>query len=142
MEDYSIELSDIMGECRLLIAVSGVLFGFLLNVSILTTGRGSSDIPMLEMLLLTLALAFAAISVLSFLLPTIYHHSHSFPVTKDEKKKIYIRSHRFIIAGLTLLVLTMYFSLALAFQPLVGSYSIAAAAIILVIPALLFHFRK
>lgn len=141
MEDYSIELSDIMGECRLLIAVSGVLFGFLLNVSILT-GRGSSDIPMLEMLLLTLALAFAAISVLSFLLPTIYHHSHSFPVTKDEKKKIYIRSHRFIIAGLTSLVLTMYFSLSLAFQPLVGSYSIAAAAIILVIPALLFRFRK
>jgi hypothetical protein len=142
LEDYAVELSDVMGECRLLVAISGVLFGFLLNVSILTKGKGETDITMLEVVLLILALAFAAVSVLSFLLPTIYHHSRSFPVTLEEKKKIYIRSHRFIIAGLTSLVLTMYFSLALAFQHLISFYSIVAAAIILLIPALLFRFRK
>jgi len=142
LEDYSIELSDVMGECRLLIAVSGILFGFLLNVSILTTGREAYQMDILQMTLLTAALAFAAISVLSFLLPTIYHHSRGFPMTKGEKKKIYIRSHRFIIAGLASLVLTMYFSLALAFQPLVPCCSVIVAAIILIIPALLFHFRK
>ena len=86
MTKYSVGLGETLGEFRLFVAASGILFGFLLNVAF-TRGK---DTLTVELTFMVLALACAAISVLIFLLPAIYHHSHSFPITEEEAKKIYM----------------------------------------------------
>ncbi|MBI2936699.1 MAG: hypothetical protein HYY22_00680 [Thaumarchaeota archaeon] len=135
--EYRVDLGAILGEFRLLVAVSGILFGFLLNVS---SSRliASAD----EQLVLLMALSFASVSVVIFLLPVIYHHLHSFPLTEAESTKIYYRSHRFILWGLTALIVAIYFSLILSFYPLMGYGSYVVAAIIMLVPAILFMMRK
>ena len=138
MAKYPVGLGDILGEFRLFVAASGILFGFLLNVAF-TRGK---DTLTVELIFMVLALACAAISVLIFLLPAIYHHSHSFPLTEEEAEKIYIRSHRFALWGIITLIMTIYFSLILAFYSIFSWLSFVMASIILVIPAMLFILRK
>jgi len=137
MTEYSVGFGEILGEFRLLVAVSGILFGFLLNVSV----SRAKDVS-IELTFLVLALACAAVSVLIFLLPVIYHHYHSFPVTEEEREKLYIRSHRFALWGIITLILSIYFSLILAFYSIISWLSFVAATVILLIPAFLFKLRK
>lgn len=136
-DQYRMDLGAILGEFRLLVAVSGILFGFLLNVSSYRLVEGAEE----QMLLMT-ALSFAAVSVVTFLLPVIYHHSHSFPITDAEATKIYFRSHRFALWGLITLITAIYFSLILSLYPQMGRTSYVVATVILAVPALLFVMRK
>lgn len=136
-EKYHVDLGGVIAEFRLLIAVSGILFGFLLNVS-----ASRLIVEPNEKLILIVALSFAAVSVMIFLLPVIYHHSHSFPITDDEAVKLYLRSHRFALWGLTSLIITIFFSLILSLYNEVGNGSYIIATIILVVPAILFITRK
>ncbi len=136
-EGQLMDLSAILGEFRLLVAVSGLLFGFLLNVSAFRHIDASE-----EKIVLVLALSFAAVSVVTFILPVIYHHSHSFPITEKDAEKIYFRSHRFALWGLIALITTIYFSLILALYAELGIWSYLVATFILTIPALLFLMRK
>jgi hypothetical protein len=137
VDKYRIDVGDILGEFRLLVAVSGILFGFLLNVSLSQLIHGTET-----QMVLMLALSFAAVSVVIFLLPVIYHHLHSFPITEAEATKIYFRSHRFALWGLTTLLITIYFSLILSFYPQLGRGSYVVASIIMTVPAILFIMRK
>jgi hypothetical protein len=57
-EEYSVDLSAILGEFRLLVAVSGLLFGFLLNLSAFRRIEAAE-----EQMVLVLALSSAAVSV-------------------------------------------------------------------------------
>ncbi|MFQ6135247.1 MAG: DUF6328 family protein, partial [Nitrososphaerales archaeon] len=116
---------------------SGILFGFLLNVSSFRRIEAPE-----EQMILVLALSSAAVSVVTFLLPVIYHHSHSFPITKEEANKIYFRSHRFALWGLIALITTIYFSLILALYAQLGIWSYLVATLILTVPAILFMMRK
>ncbi len=136
-EGYSVDLGAILGEFRLLVAVSGILFGFLLNVSAFRPVESPE-----EQAILTLALSSAAVSLVTFLLPVIYHHTHGFPLTEEEATKIYFRSHRFALWGLIALIVTIYFSLILALYAQMSRGSYLAATLILAIPALLFMMRK
>lgn len=138
MSDYAIDVGDILGEFRLLVAVSGILFGFLLNVAVFKGGEEAS----VQAFLTILALSFAAISVLIFLLPPVYHHSRSFPIMHEEKRKLYFRSHQFALYGILTLILTIYFSLVLAFYSLASWQSFILAAVILGVPASLFRLRR
>jgi hypothetical protein len=140
MEKYPVEelVDQVLGECRLLMTISGILFGFLLNVSVF---KMEGLTPVGECVL-TLALTSSAVSVLIFLLPAIYHHTRSFPLTTEEAKKVYIRSHRFIVWGLSSLILTIYFSLLLVFHTLVTWYAFIIVTAILAVPAMLFKMRK
>jgi hypothetical protein len=134
---YRVALGDILGEFRLLVAVSGILFGFLLNVS---SSHLIGD-PEEQMILMT-ALSFSSVSVVTFLFPVIYHHSHSFPLTDAEATKIYFRSHRFALWGLITLIITIYFSLILSLYSQLGQLSYILATIIMIVPAVLFLMRK
>lgn len=134
---YRVDLGAILGEFRLLVAVSGILFGFLLNVSSTRLVERSE-----EQAVLVLALSFAAVSVVIFLLPVMYHHLHSFPITEAEATKIYYRSHRFALWGLTALIIAIYFSLILSFYPQMGQGSYVVATVIMLVPAILFMMRK
>ncbi len=136
-EKYRIDLGGVIAEFRLLIAVSGILFGFLLNVS-----ASKLIVESDEKLILIVALSSAAVSVMIFLLPVIYHHSHSFPITDDEAVKLYFRSHRFALVGLISLITTVFFSLILALHNEVGNGSYIIALIILIVPAILFIMRN
>lgn len=136
-EKYRVDLGAILAEFRLLVAVSGILFGFLLNVS---ASRLIVDPE--QKFILILALSSAAVSVMIFLLPVIYHHSHSFPVTDEESIKIYFRSHRFALGGLISLITTIFFSLTLAIHNELGNGSYIVSTLILVVPAVLFITRK
>jgi hypothetical protein len=135
-EETEIGLAEVLGEFRLLIAVSGILFGFLLNLSI-------SGVPPAEPRpILTIALASAALSILAFLMPVIYHHTRSFPLTARERRKVYVRSHRFALWGVGALIAAIYFALVLALLNSVGTLAYAIAALILSFPAILFATRK
>jgi len=136
-KDYPIDLGAILGEFRLLVAVSGILFGFLLNVSSFRRVEVEE-----EQTILILALSFAAVAILTFLLPSVYHHSRSFPVTEEEAKKIYFRSHRFALWGLIALITAIYFSLIMALYVQINRASYILATAILAVPAVLFIARK
>lgn len=136
-EEYRVDLGAILGEFRLLVAVSGILFGFLLNVSSFRLIESPE-----EQLILMLALSFAAVSVVTFLLPVIYHHSHSFPITEEEATKIYFRSHRFALWGLITLITAIYFSLILSLYSQMGRGAYLVSTVILTVPAILFMMRK
>jgi len=136
-KDYPIDIGAILGEFRLLVAVSGILFGFLLNVS----SSRHMDVSE-EQSVLILALSFAAVSIITFLLPSVYHHSRSFPITEEEATKIYFRSHRFALWGLVSLMTAIYFSLIFALYVQMGRLSYVIATAILSVPALLFVARK
>ena len=133
-EDF--DLGDVLGEFRLLVAVSGILFGFLLNISVTTTHISTSN------LISIVALSLSAMSVLAFLLPVIYHHTHVFPLTVQQKKKMYVRSHRFAIWGIGTLVLSIYFSLVLALHLQLGTLAYLVSTLILAFPLVLFVTRK
>lgn len=136
-EDSEIGLAEVLGEFRLLVAVSGILFGFLLNLSISTPP--SSD-P--RVFLLTVALASSALSILAFLMPVVYHHTRSFPLTARERRKVYLRSHRFALWGVGPLIGAIYFALVLALLNPLGLLAYVVAALILTFPAVLFATRK
>ncbi len=136
-DEYRVDLGAVLGEFRLLVAVSGILFGFLLNVSSSRLIERTE-----EQAVLVLALSFAAVSVVIFLLPVMYHHLHSFPITEVEATKIYYRSHRFALWGLTALIIAIYFSLILSFYPQMGQGSYVVATVIMLVPAILFMMRK
>ncbi len=134
---FNVDVGDVLGEFRLLIAISGVLFGFLLNVSVFKAMEMSE-----EVIFLILAIVFSAASVMIFFLPVVYHHSKGYPGTPEEKRKFYIRSHRFALFGLVTLILTLYFSLSLVFFPLLSWNSLAITALILIIPAAVYWTRR
>ena len=136
-EDSELDLGDVLGEFRLLVAVSGILFGFLLNLSVTATHvTGENSV------ILTVALSFSVLSILAFLLPVIYHHTHVFPLTAQQKRKFYIRSHRFALWGIATLILSVYFSVVLALHTQLGTLAYLFSAFLLAFPVMLFATRK
>ena len=66
LRDYD----TVLKECTLLTTFGGVLFGFLLNISI----RGANQLIYPEKIVLVLALFSITIAVSFFVMPVIYHH--------------------------------------------------------------------
>src|SRR5437870_10107691 len=87
------DYDTVLKESTILTTFGGVLFGFLLNISI----RGANQLIYIEKIILVLALFSITIAVSLFVMPVIYHHLQ-FPYTDVDKFKR--RAHRFIIFGL------------------------------------------
>ena len=108
-EDRLIKDYDtILKESALLTTFAGILFGFLLEISINTP----EDFALGDKIILLLSLFSITIAASLFVMPVIYHHLQ-YPYKDLDKFKI--RSHRFIVFGLIPAGITLFLGLACTF---------------------------
>jgi Family of unknown function (DUF6328) len=88
-QDYN----TILRESSLLTAFAGILFGFLLEISI----NAPESFDFSDRIVLLIALFSITVAISFFVMPVVYHHVQ-YPYKDMEKFKV--RSHRFIIFGL------------------------------------------
>jgi hypothetical protein len=131
IKDYD----TILKEAALLTTFTGVLFGFLLNISI----TSSQDLDFKERIVLAVAIFSMTIAASLFVMPVVYHHIQ-FPYSNLEKFKI--RAHRFIIFGLIPTAVTLYLGIVLAFSPIIGTYAFVVAALPFLFVAIIYKLRK
>lgn len=129
------DYDTILKESAVLITFGGVLFGFLLNISI----RGANLLLYLERIILVLALFSITIAVSLFVMPVIYHHVQ-FPYTDINKFKK--RAHRFILFGLIPTAFTLYLGMVLAFSPLMDEFAYFVAGLPFAFVYVLYRMRK
>ncbi len=98
---------SIVRESALLTTMGGILFGFLLDISI----NSPESFSLINRIMLLVALYSIAIAISLFVMPVIYHHIQ-YPYRDLEKFKE--RSHKFMIFGLIPAGLTLYLALEIA----------------------------
>lgn len=126
----------ILKESALLTTFSGILFGFLLNISVNTP----STFTTIDVIILIIALYSITVAASLFVMPVVYHHVQ-YPY--GDLNKFKIRSHRFILSGLVPAGITLYLGLELAIHSRLGtieSFILASFPFILVY--FLFKTRK
>lgn len=131
IKDYD----TILKEAALLTTFTGILFGFLLNISV----TSSQVLDLGEQIVLATALFSITIATSLFIMPVVYHHIQ-FPYESIEKFKG--RAHRFIVFGLIPTVITLYLGIILAFSPIIGSFAFIVAALPFVLVSVLYKMRK
>lgn len=104
--DLDKDLGTILRESTLLTTVSGLLFGFLLNISINTP----KNFTAVHSIILLIALFSITFAISLFVMPVIYHH-FQYPYTNLVKFRE--RSHRFMICGIIPAAITLYLGLVL-----------------------------
>ena len=127
----------IVRESALLTTTGGILFGFLLDISI----NGQESFSSINRITLLIALYSITIAISLFVMPVIYHHLQ-YPYRGD-LGKIKERSHRFVMFGLIPAGLTLYLALEIALSFTVGreiAFGLAAIPFLLVL--VLFKKRK
>jgi hypothetical protein len=129
------DYDTVLKESAVLTTFGGVLFGFLLNISI----RGANQLSYPERIILVLALFSITISVLLFVMPVIYHHVQ-FPYTNIDKFKK--RAHRFILFGLVPTIVTLYLGMILAFSTLLDNLAYFVAGLPFLFVYILYRMRK
>jgi hypothetical protein len=108
-KDIYQDYDSVLRESSVLTSVSGIIFGFLLNISINSpTGFSTED-----SLILMIALYSISFAVSLFVMPIVYHHLQ-YPYKDIEKFKI--RSHHFIKIGLIPAAITLYLGLLLGLK--------------------------
>ena len=126
----------ILKESALLTTFSGILFGFLLNISVNTPITFTT----IDVIILIIALYSITVAASLFVMPVVYHHVQ-YPY--GDLNKFKIRSHRFILSGLVPAGITLYLGLELAIHSRLGtieSFILASFPFILVY--FLFKTRK
>lgn len=126
----------ILKESALLTTFSGILFGFLLNISV----NRPSTFALIDIIILIIALYSITVASVLFVMPVVYHHVQ-YPYGNLNKFKV--RSHRFILSGLIPAGITLYLGLELAIHSQLGSlesFLLASPPFILVY--FLFRARK
>jgi Family of unknown function (DUF6328) len=129
------DYDTILKESAILTTFAGVLFGFLLNISI----RGANQLIYPEKVILVLSLFSITIAISLFVMPVIYHHLQ-FPYTDIDRFKR--RAHRFIIFGLVPTAFTLYLGLVLAFSPLIDNLAYLVAGSPFAFVYALYRMRK
>ena len=109
-------ISSAVSESRTVIAVAGVLFGFLLNVS---TNIQASDT--LEEVLLVSSLILSMLTVILFSMPVIYHHLE-FPYKNP--RKFIKRYHWFMMIGFIPFLLSLFTASTFAMYQFIGYFAI------------------
>ncbi len=128
-------ISSVISESRTIIAIAGILFGFLLSVS---ANHKVSD-P-LDRSLLIASLICSVLTVGIFSLPVIYHHIE-FPY--HNPRKFALRYHWFMSVGFIPYLLTFFFSILFALRNLLGlEKSVVLSLLIFVLILLVYVFRK
>ena len=139
VEDYD----SILRESSVLTSVSGIIFGFLLNISINSPDGFTTE----ESTILMIALYSISFAISFFIMPIIYHHVQ-YPYKDIEKFKI--RSHHFIKVGLIPGGITMYlglllglkFSLRVGIGPAYENFSYIFAIVPFIFVFIFFKKRK
>ena len=126
------DYDTVLKESAILTTFGGVLFGFLLNISI----RGADQLIYSEKIISCLSITIA---VSLFVMPVIYHHLQ-FPYTDVDKFKR--RAHRFIIFGLIPTAFTLYLGIVLAFSPLINELAYFIAGLPFAFVYVLYRMRK
>ncbi len=126
----------VVRESALLTTFGGILFGFLLNISINNPGSFS----LINRITLLIALYSITIAISLFVMPVIYHHIQ-YPYKDLEKFKE--RSHRFMMFGLIPAGVTLYLALEIALSLTVGgAFAFGLAAVPFFLVYVLFKKRK
>ena len=131
-QDYD----TILKESALLTTFAGILFGFLLEISINTP----ADFSLEDRIILLFSLFSITIAASFFVMPVIYHHIQ-YPY--KDLRKFKIRSHRFIVFGLIPAGITLFLGLEFALSSLPDrfpAYMLAATPFVVVY--ILFRMRK
>ena len=131
VKDYGTALR----ESALLTTFSGLLFGFLLNISIASAKQFTFPYRIIIMI----ALFNIMVAMCLFVMPVIYHHIE-FPY-KDVAKFIR-RSHRFIILGFFPTGMSLYLGMVLAFSQTINDYAFLVAIVPFLLVLVLFQMRK
>ena len=131
LRDYD----TVLRESTLLTTFSGILFGFLVNISI----RGTNQLIFPEKIILVLALFSITIAVSFFVMPVIYHHMQ-FPYSDLDKFKR--RAHRFVMFGLYPTFFTLYLGMTLALSPLIEKLAYFVALLPFAFVYVLYRLRK
>jgi hypothetical protein len=138
-EDYD----SVLRESSVLTSVSGIIFGFLLNISINSPSGFSTE----DSLILMIALYSISFAVSLFVMPIVYHHLQ-YPYKDIEKFKI--RSHRFIKFGLIPGAITLYlglllglkFSIHIGVEPQYENFAYVLAIVPFILVYVVFKNRK
>jgi len=126
----------IVRESALLTTTGGILFGFLLDISI----NPPESFSPINKITLLIALYSITMAISLFVMPVIYHHLQ-YPYRDLEKFKE--RSHRFMMFGLIPAGVTLYLSLEIALSFTVGrEIAFGLAAIPFLLVYILFKKRK
>jgi len=131
------DYDTVLRESALLTTFAGILFGFLLNISI---NAVRNELEYDDRIALVVALFSITIAISLFVMPVIYHHVQ-YPYGDFEKFKR--RSHRFVIFGLIPAGFTLYLGLELALSSVteaILAYILAAIPFFLVY--IFFRMRK
>jgi len=115
-------ISSAVSESRTVITVAGVLFGFLLNVSVIIAAY-----DIYEEMLLTSSLVLSMLTVILFSMPVIYHHIE-FPYKDPEK--FMKRYHWFMMIGFVPFLLGLFTASTFALYQFMGWYSVVATVIV------------
>ncbi len=138
IQQQGIEVGDVIAEVRQFTTVAGVLFGFLLTVSVAYLNLLPT---LMQRVLLVLALACTAAATLIFILPPLYHHLR-FPMDGKQMLQFYWRSHKFIVWGIVPLYVGIYFSILLALSSIIGFYALILATAVVIVPFVAYELRK
>ena len=132
VQDYN----TILRESSLLTTFAGILFGFLLEISI--NAPESFDIS--DRIVLLIALFSITVAISFFVMPVFYHHMQ-YPYKDLEKFKQ--RSHRFIIFGLLPAIFTLFLGLELALSSIIDRFpAFVLAALPFMLVYIFFRMRK
>ena len=132
VQDYN----TILRESSLLTTFAGILFGFLLEISI--NAPESFDIS--DRIVLLIALFSISVAISFFVMPVVYHHMQ-YPYKDLEKFKQ--RSHRFIIFGLLPAIFTLFLGLELALSSIIDRFpAFVLAALPFMLVYIFFRMRK
>ena len=129
------DYNTVLNESRVLVTFSAILFGFLLNASIVKSAR----VEFYNQVVLTSALSSITVAASLFIMPVIYHHLQ-FPYASLEK--FIARTHRFILIGLVPTGITLYLGLELSLSFFFGYFAFVVAALPFIVVYILFIKRK
>jgi hypothetical protein len=108
-DDIVKDYDSVLRESSVLTSVSGIIFGFLLSISI----NPPNGFTIEDSIILMISLYSVSFAVFFFVMPVVYHHIQ-YPYKDIEKFKI--RSHRFIKFGMIPGAITMYLGLVLGLK--------------------------
>jgi hypothetical protein len=129
------DYGTVIRESGLLTTFAGILFGFLLNISV----NSPEDFGFINRITLLVALFSITIAVSLFILPVIYHHLE-YPYRDLEKFKE--RSHRFTIFGLIPAGITLYLGLEIALSSMLSTFAFIVATVPFIMVYIFFRMRK
>ncbi|MGA7076056.1 MAG: DUF6328 family protein [Halobacteriota archaeon] len=138
IKEREVGVGDILAEARHLTTVSGILFGFLLTVSV---GYITQIPGIVHRVVLLLALICTGSATLIFILPPLYHHLR-FPMDQKQTLQFFWRSHKFILWGIVPLYAGVYFSVFLALYNVIGALGVVIATGMVIIPFVAYELRK